>query len=327
MSLAKYKKSDLKDMLERLALATDGLKNDMEERLSGYLSEKGVALEDVPELASYFADVVGDKVVNSSPSKRVRKSVAAAGTALLGDGTDDEPGAVGRVSQAVSSAVDDLDVSPSKVARWANETRDKVVASSRSSLQNAPVVSQLPSTFDALRAGLSKVSAVATIAVSAEGILLAKALVPLSTEVKIFGLGAVSLPDILTVLFLDAFWKPVLAWAIFQIVPILLGTLFNLRSAASHSTGGRRSTRSRAASSSSSSTTGGGALELLTYAVDPVAFAAFKLALVHAAFDSSLGKYALGKQIDILAFTVGKDVMQVGALLTLVFAIYEAILS
>lgn len=311
MSLAKYKKSDLRDMLERLSLATDGLKNEMEERLSGYLNERKVALEDVPELASYFAEVVTDKL--ASPAKRARKSVAQVGTALVGD--SDEEGALQKVSQVVASAVDDIELSPSKVARWANETRDKVVATSKSSLQNAPGVSQLPSTFDELRAGLSKVSSVATVAAAVEGAILAKALIPLSTEIKIFGLGAVSLPDIFTLLVLDAFWKPVLAWSLFQILPLVLGSLFNLRAAAAHST--RRTTRSRASA---------GALEKLTYAVDPVAYAAGKLLLVHLAFETSVGRHFLGKQLDMLHFVVGKDTMQVGALVVLLFAIYEAIL-
>ncbi|BFZ55346.1 hypothetical protein PYCC9005_002386 [Savitreella phatthalungensis] len=314
MSLAKYKKSELKEILDKLKLSTEGLKQEMEDRIDAYLQDKKQTLDDLPELKDFFNENV------SSPVKRARKSVA--------NTVSDEADKVTEAVKPYVDAVADLDVSPSKVAKWANDTRDKVVAQSKASLQSAPGVKELPSTIDELRAGLSKVSSVAIVAASVEAVLLAKHLLPLSTEVKLFGFGALSIPDLLVVLALDSFWKPLLAWALFQIIPLILGSLFNLRSAAAHVHGSSSTAaRSGRRASSPAASSNSNSLQTSSYVVDPVTFAAAKLLLVQIIFESGIGKQLLGrKQIALLELAVGEKVIFTSAAVTLLFALYEAIL-
>ena len=72
MSLKAYKKNELKEMLSKLSLSTEGLKNDLEDRMQEYLDKAGRSIEDVPELADHFIDVVA----SPSTARKARKSLA-----------------------------------------------------------------------------------------------------------------------------------------------------------------------------------------------------------------------------------------------------------
>lgn len=73
MSLKGYKKQELKDMLSKLRLSEEGLKNDLEDRLQAYLDSIGSTLEDLPQLQDHFADL---PVSPSTARKAARKSLA-----------------------------------------------------------------------------------------------------------------------------------------------------------------------------------------------------------------------------------------------------------
>lgn len=73
MSLRAYKKSELKEMCQKLNLSEEGLKNDLEDRLQDYLDQSGRDLEDVPELKHHFLEMPASP---STARKAARKSIA-----------------------------------------------------------------------------------------------------------------------------------------------------------------------------------------------------------------------------------------------------------
>lgn len=73
MSLRGYKKQELKEMLTKLKLSEEGLKNDLEDRLQEYLDKIGSTLEDLPQLQEHFADLPTSP---STARKAARKSLA-----------------------------------------------------------------------------------------------------------------------------------------------------------------------------------------------------------------------------------------------------------
>ena len=73
MSLSRYKKAELKDMLLRLDLDSEGLKPDLEQRLQNYLESTGRELDELEPLSDLFVE---DSSSDKSPRKSGKKSMA-----------------------------------------------------------------------------------------------------------------------------------------------------------------------------------------------------------------------------------------------------------
>lgn len=299
MSLKAYKKGELKEMLQKLKLADDGLKNDLEDRLQGYLDKAGSAIENLPELADFFTNLP------TSPStmrKAVRKSVAM----ITGEDSDGDLKTSEMLSNPITkrfeNATSDLDISPSKVAQWASDTRKKVW---NGKLVPKSVTKAIPS-MNGLRAQLSQVNTIGGIAILTEAAVLSKALLPISYEIKLGGLGAVTIPDLYVALFGSKFWYPIATWIMFQLIPLIASNIVNPRADSV-------SKRYRKA-------------HAMEYAFDPVVFAIAKLLLCYIAFDTKFVSGFISKQVSTLDYTIGKETFQVSAGVTLLFALYEAIL-
>lgn len=202
----------------------------------------------------------------------------------------------------LSHAVHDVEVSPSKVAQWANDTKK----SFSTKLFPKSMTKSVSSTIHGARSQLSQVSTVAALSAIVEGAHMTKALVPISYEVKLGGLRSITIPDLLVFTSVDEYWKPILTWASFQVVPLLLAMVFNLRA----DSVSKRYRKAHAAE----------------YTFDPVTFAVSKLLLVYLAFNTSLGSSYPGDQVGIVKYIVGEETFYIGTAITLLYAVYEAIL-
>ncbi|CCG84951.1 protein of unknown function [Taphrina deformans PYCC 5710] len=298
MSLRTYKKSELKEMCQRLSLAADGLKNELEDRLQNYLDQSGKLIEDIPELADHFIDL---PVSPSTAKKAARKSLAL----LSEEESDLEHKAsdlVKPLNRRLQQAAHDTEVSPTKVAQWAHDTRKQVLSS-----KNVPKVfsKTIPDTVGSIRSSMSQVKTVAIISVIVEGLKMDKALIPISYEVKYGGYRSITVPDILVLLSGENYWKPIFTWLSFQIIPLVAAFVFNFRA---HST----SRRGRKAN--------------VEYSFDPFTFALSKLLLIYLAFHTSLGSYYAWKELGLVQHIVGNETFVIGSVVTLFYAIYDALL-
>lgn len=206
------------------------------------------------------------------------------------------------VTRKLQDITQDMEISPSKVAQWAADTKKKVFNS-----KNIPktVTNAIP-TAGTMRSQLSQVTTVTGIAIATEAIILSRALVPISYEIKFGGFGAVTLPDLYVALFGDNFWRSTSTWLVLQIIPLIISTLVNPRAESV-------SKKYRAA-------------HALAYSFDPVVFGIAKLVLVYMAFETSAFSSFASKQVSMLQYTVGKDTFMISAAVTLLFALYDAIL-
>jgi hypothetical protein len=204
-----------------------------------------------------------------------------------------------KVSQELHDVTDEIELSPAKVAQWANDTTSKVF-----NTNNLPRnMSDLPNN---LRSSLSHVSTVALGSISVEAFRLIKALIPMSYEFKLGGFGSITLPDVFVFLLGDRFWKPMIVWLAFQLVPLFLAVLFNLR-ADSTPRKGRKPTHA-------------------TYVADPVTYAVAKLLMVYLAYNTAWASYFGVKELALLQMTIGTETMIIGSSITLLFALYAAVL-
>lgn len=202
----------------------------------------------------------------------------------------------------LESAAEGLDFSPSKAARWANDTTKKVFSIKTFS----KTVKTLSTSVTEFRSQLSQVTTVAALSVIVEGAKMTKALVPISYEVKLSGLHSITLPDVLVFLSVNEYWKPIIAWLSFQIIPLIFGVVFNLRADAVS----KRTKKAHA----------------LEYAFDPVTFAIAKLLMVYLAYNTSWGSALFSKDVGLVRYIVGQETFYIGTAITLIYSIYEAIL-
>lgn len=320
MSLRAYKKQELKEMCQKLRLDDEGLKNDLEDRLQNYLDQSGRPIEDVPELSDHFTDLP----VSPSKARRVvSKSLALLNRCVFGraratlcttlgrqetDDTSEESDLETKATELLKpasrrfdQAVHDVEVSPSKVAQWAHDTKEQMF-----STKNLPetLTRILPNSIGSMRSRLSQVATVAGISLVVEGAKLTRALVPNSYEVKVGGLGALTVPDLLVFLSVDEYWKPILTWMSFQIIPLIVAALFNFRA-------GTVPKRSRKAHGEG-------------HAFDPVTFAVAKLLMVYLAFHTTVGSDLAWKELGLLQHVVGEETFFIGTAITLIYALYEA---
>lgn len=199
-------------------------------------------------------------------------------------------------------ATEDMEISPSKVAKWANDTKKRVLSNRNISKG----VKALPLSVEGMQSQLSQVTTVAALSVIVEGAKMTKALVPISYEVKLAGLRSISLPDLFVFLSVNDYWKPILTWVSFQIIPLLFGVVFNLRADSV-------SKRYRKA-------------HAMEYAFDPVTFAISKLLMVYLAFYTTFGSSIAPNDVGLVKYIIGAETFFIGTAITLVYSIYEAIL-
>lgn len=202
----------------------------------------------------------------------------------------------------LESAAEDMEISPAKVAKWANDTKKRVLSSKNLS----HTVKTIPASISEMRSQLSQVTTVAALSVIVEGAKMTKALVPISYEVKLAGLHSISLPDVLVFLSVNEYWRPILTWLSFQIIPLIFGVIFNLRADSV-------SKRHRKAHATE-------------YAFDPVTFAISKLLMVYLAFNTSWGSNVAANEVGLVKYIVGSETFYIGTAITLLYSLYEAIL-
>lgn len=196
----------------------------------------------------------------------------------------------------------DFEVSPSKVAQWANDKKAQYFDPKRLSKATTKSISSF---VGDVRKQMSQVSTIAALSVIVEGAFMTKALVPISWEVKLGGLRSITVPDILVFLSVNEYWKPILTWMSFQLIPFFLATIFNMR--ASSTSAGSRKTSSGPV-------------------YDPVTYAIAKLLMVYLAFSTSLGSSFVPKELALVQRIVGGETFFIGTAITLVYSLYEAIL-
>ena len=208
------------------------------------------------------------------------------------------------VSKRLEDAANEMEVSPAKVAQWADETKKRVL---RAKHLPTTLTKSIPEQWHAARTALGTTAGVAALSVIAEGFKMTKALVPISYEVKLAGLRSITVPDIMVFFSIDNYWKPVLTWLLFQLIPLAISAVINLRASS------QLPILKRSRSSKSS--------------FDPFTFAVAKLLMVYLAFQSSVSFSSLAKQVTIVKYVVGLDTFVIGTTITLLSAIYVAALQ
>lgn len=167
-------------------------------------------------------------------------------------------------------------------------------------------VQVIPKQVLEVRHALSSATTVALLSVLLESSKLGRVLVPWSYEVSL-GLREITVPDVFAML-QPSFWKTTLTWSVFQLIPLILAAMFNLRADASYK-------HTSAVSKSKS------------VSFDPVTFAVAKLLMIYLSYHTVWGTQVLSLvELAKLGQVVGTETMAIGAGISLLFGLYEAML-
>lgn len=283
------KKAELVTLATELGVDSDGLKSDLEDRISNHLNSNSQKYQNDERFQAFFSPSKSRRTAAKKPPP-----VDSGGSPKKQQQQDDGEG-----SEQESNDEDSENTHHYPLHERVQETRARVSELLTDAYEGFIDCS------DTIRTCLSTIKTLTFVQILLEGFFLLKSLIPFTHSIHVIEqLHIHSVPDLYVLADLTNFWAPLVFWAIAGVfVPSLVAYYINFKRAKTPANKRQKNAAS------------GGAL------IDPMVFAISRICLIHLLFNCKFCCHLVSKAAPVIHVAIG-DLPYLSAIIAIIVTLY-----